>query len=919
MASKSGKTLDLEGNCVLCCQELDAFAIGKCDHPVCYRCSTKMRVLCEQKYCAVCREELDKVVFVKKVAPFLSINTSQMQCEKKHDIYFSDGQLFSLFRWLLQHECFLCAEMRPFHAFADLEQHMRKHHELFCCKLCVKHLRNFTYERKWYSRKDLARHRIQGDPEDTSHRGHPLCKFCDERYLDNDELLKHLRRDHYFCHFCDSEGAQEYYSDYSFLREHFRDSHFLCEEERCSTEQFTHAFRTEIDYKAHKTSCHSKNRAEARQNRQIDLQFSYAPRHNRRVEGVVGGEDYDEVDRFNRHARPTRGLARGGQQNRRGSWRYKREEEDREIAAAVRASVAARRQEEIGRKQVQENGDGPKSRMEGPKSRMEGSKSRMEGSKSRMEGSKSRMEESRDPEEGRKVKPIPKASGDATGPKDVNLMSNASDGVLSQEDFPAFDFFFPVPPSAPKPAPVKLKEEDFPSLSSTSGSSSAFPAGLSYPAAARSSKAFHEEDFPALVSNLKLGGKPLSAVTSAWATSSTKSTPKTSSPTAAASSKVSKKAAQPSITKGTNRKLQKPPSLSEDEDDHTGITAQEFRSAPTMMDISKLLTTSSSQTSGKGNKKKRVGLEKSSYPASSLTVEDVSTSSCLKENATEIERTPTPPATSILSDKSNTVVNGLSERRVPDKGSGYKDPPGLKTLANPGPTYPGPDEDFPALVNNNPLRFPPPGFSPVVTSPPLPPPPGLSSSVGKPPPGFTSVSSVPPPAQPHTKPVKEPSFCNMTYLQPENFQQRNIHLINSIKDYLQSDESKFNEFKSHSGKFRQGLISASEYYKSCRQLLGETFSLIFNELLVLLPDNPKQQELLAAHQELRLEQKQGSNKSKKSKKAAWKTDSSSPELDYSTCPSCRQVLAPQDVAHHKTLHLEDNDFPSLQASSRIIS
>lgn len=69
----------------------------------------------------------------------------------------------------------------------------------------------FSYEKKWYNRKDLARHRTQGDPDDTSHRGHPLCKFCDERYLDNDELLKHLRRDHYFCHFCDADGAQEYY------------------------------------------------------------------------------------------------------------------------------------------------------------------------------------------------------------------------------------------------------------------------------------------------------------------------------------------------------------------------------------------------------------------------------------------------------------------------------------------------------------------------------------------------------------------------------------------------------------------------------------------------------------------------------------------------------------------------------------
>ncbi|XP_073504498.1 E3 ubiquitin-protein ligase ZNF598 isoform X2 [Phyllobates terribilis] len=887
--AKSGKTLDLEGNCVLCCQELDLFAIGKCDHPVCYRCSTKMRVLCEQKYCAVCREELDKVVFVKKVAPFLSIDTSQMQSERKHDIFFSDGKLFSLFRRLLQHECRLCPEMRPFLAFADLEQHMRKHHELFCCKLCVKHLKNFTYERKWYSRKDLARHRIQGDPEDTSHRGHPLCKFCDERYLDNDELLKHLRRDHYFCHFCDSDGAQEYYSDYSFLREHFRDSHFLCEEGRCSTEQFTHAFRTEIDYKAHKTACHSKNRAEARQNRQIDIQFSYAPRHNRRAEGIVGGEDYEEVDRFNRQARAMRGIARGGQQNRRGSWRYKREEEDREVAAAVRASVAARRQEEIGRKQAHENGDGPKSR----------------------------MEESRDPEEGRKPKPTPKFSGDATGPKELNMTSNNSNGVLKPEDFPAFGSAVAVPLSAPKPPTAKLKEEDFPSLSSTSSSASAFPAGLSYTSSARSSNAFHEEDFPALVSNLRIG-KPLSAVTSAWTTTS-KSSTKASTPTATTPSKESKKAALPNFPKGSNKKMQKPPSLSEDEDDGTGMTAQEFRSAPTMIDISKLLTSSTSQTSGKGNKKKRMGAEKPSNPATGLSAEERSTSSSLKENATEIDRTPTLPATSILSDKSNTVANGLSEKKVPDKGSDLKDPPDLKTLPNPSPKYPVQDEDFPALVNNNLLRMPPPGFCPVVTAAPLPPPPGLSASVGKPPPGFTNASSSSLPAQPHTKPVKEASFCTRTYLVPENFQQRNIHLINSIKDYLHSDESKFNEFKSHSGKFRQGLISASEYYKSCRQLLGENFNLIFNELLVLLPDNGKQQELLSAHQELRIEQRQSSNKSKKSKKAAWKTDSSSPELDYSTCPTCSQVLAPQDVAYHKTLHLEDNDFPSLQAISRIIT
>lgn len=74
-------------------------------------------------------------------------------------------------------------------------------------------------------------------------------------------------------------------SDYPYLTEHFRERHYLCEEGHCATEQFTHAFRSEIDYKAHKAAFHSKNRAEARQNRHIDLQFNYAPRQQRRNEG----------------------------------------------------------------------------------------------------------------------------------------------------------------------------------------------------------------------------------------------------------------------------------------------------------------------------------------------------------------------------------------------------------------------------------------------------------------------------------------------------------------------------------------------------------------------------------------------------------------------------------------------------------
>ncbi len=115
----------------------------------------------------------------------------------------------------------------------------------------------------------------------------------------------------------------------------------------------------------------------------------------------------------------------------------------------------------------------------------------------------------------------------------------------------------------------------------------------------------------------------------------------------------------------------------------------------------------------------------------------------------------------------------------------------------------------------------------------------------------------------------------------------------------------------------QGIIPAVQYYKSCQELLGDNFNGVFNELLVLLPDTRKQQELLTAHGDFKQQQV---SKPKKTKKKAWQTGTTSNglELDCQVCPTCKQVLALKDFNTHKTLHTDD-DFPSLQAISKIIS
>lgn len=188
------------------------------------------------------------------------------------------------------------------------------------------------------------------------------------------------------------------------------------------------------------------------------------------------------------------------------------------------------------------------------------------------------------------------------------------------------------------------------------------------------------------------------------------------------------------------------------------------------------------------------------------------------------------------------------------------------------------------------------------------------------------------------------------YLVPENFRERNLQLIQSIRDFLQSDEARFGKFKSHSGEFRQvsqagvwganavtvgaqpslgmtgfgsgwqGVISAAQYYKSCRDLLGENFQKIFNELLVLLPDTAKQQELLSAHTHFRGRERPPGTKAKKNKKSAWQGSARPAGLDCCVCPTCQQVLAHGDVSSHQALHAaQDHDFPSLQAIARILT
>ena len=153
-----------------------------------------------------------QVIFTKTVAPFATLDRELRSglYEKKYRIVFADLEIQKSFYHLLENRCPEC-DHTPFLEFNKLKDHVRKVHELFYCEICTDNLKIFSSERRCYSRSHLAQHRRVGDPDDRSHKGHPRCEYCELRFLDKDELYKHLRREHYFCHFCDADGTNLFF------------------------------------------------------------------------------------------------------------------------------------------------------------------------------------------------------------------------------------------------------------------------------------------------------------------------------------------------------------------------------------------------------------------------------------------------------------------------------------------------------------------------------------------------------------------------------------------------------------------------------------------------------------------------------------------------------------------------------------
>lgn len=248
----------------------------------------------------------------------------------------------------------------------------------------------------------------------------------------------------------------------------------------------------------------------------------------------------------------------------------------------------------------------------------------------------------------------------------------------------------------------------------------------------------------------------------------------------------------------------------------------------------------------------------------SKTANNEKTSSALNSNIenTKIDKKLNIPEE--LPDHSETLQNGIVKKRSElkiDSLESSNSQPAVKP------------EDFPVLGVKN----PPPGFS------------------VKPPPGFSNMNAI---GMLNSNCLSNDlTFTNSTgrsysirpiikYHQPDNFSRRNRDLIEKFMTILNNNDV-IREFKNYSELFRSGTLPASKYYEHCKCILGTDFEDVFPELLVLLPDIEKQQELYKEH--------------------TAKSDCK----NLLVCDFCKQVVLKSELCNHNVYHNLNDEFPAL--------
>jgi hypothetical protein len=920
-------------NCVCCLHHLSTFVTYSCMHYICFTCAIKLRLICEKLECPTCRQQSDNVICTKdslstdvenEASNKFSALIKDYQKKKPLNggFYYNLDRIQYEYDELMSHCCKLCKANNYFYTFDDLDQHMKRHHQLFYCDLCTLNLKMFTFERKYYNRAQLAQHRREGDVDDQSFKGHPNCSYCDERFFDRDELYRHLRIDHCYCNFCDADGHEEYYENYIKLREHLRKDHFLCEIDDCGHKDGSReysAFRSEIDFNAHKKLRHAKTKSEAKNFGKINIEFNVSNPTRDRIRDRERGDRERGGNRGNQY---TNNSYQQQQQQPAANNNYQQQQQ-------AASSITASTQSLI----IDENSHGSNS--------------------SRSNEGESRRRE--------KLKPVKQ-------PASLRDLYEKFEG--SQE---------PSITPKPTPAPVEIIEEIKPSVvvpipppvnSSTIINEAALPSTWrNLISNGPVPKMNLEAEFPSLFN--EKGASSLASLGDVIAKQGSVWTKKTPPATKTAEKKENKKSSK---TKTNTDNTTVTSHQSRNKVDSKIVELKEPEPRNTSRETFQVL-----------NKKfedeedfSEIGTKKKDKKAKNKNVNKIKVDE-VKPEVVEIPPTITSvPMSSIINMNSSTLPPpGFAKpakletiqpyTKVDNKIVESKEPEPRETSRE---TFQvlnkkfEDEEDFSEIgtkkkdkkaknKNVNKIKFdevkpemsvtPTPMSSIINTNSPTLPPPGFAKTamleanifesskplvVAKnPPPGFTQTSQ----PQPET----------FKYIKAQNYDQRNNELTLQLISLL--DGAQFNLFKTFSIDYHTEKLNARSYLEKCKNLFSneseksKNFLDLLQEMIILLPDIRLQNQLYDEYLILLQQTAEKPQKIDGKVKLAWAEKQKSQQANVpvnrlSNCITCNQLLGNNEVnLHVKLAHSSsssinngakksepDDEFPDLPLSSSVI-
>lgn len=217
-----------EQSCYICADHAPKYwVVGECNHPVCWMCSLRIRILYGKLECPMCKVHNETVWVGREKVGWeragRSVAAPQKRMDKERGLVFETAVIERAVQDLLQLSCpfpgcrppnaeskNVSSSLCTFKSKADLRRHCSTQHHLSLCDICLTHKKVFSVEMKLFNSAGLQKH--HGDH-------HPGCKICGTSFFGEEELMQHYREKHERCHVCWKRDPQSapYYRDYTSL------------------------------------------------------------------------------------------------------------------------------------------------------------------------------------------------------------------------------------------------------------------------------------------------------------------------------------------------------------------------------------------------------------------------------------------------------------------------------------------------------------------------------------------------------------------------------------------------------------------------------------------------------------------------------------------------------------------------------